>query len=38
MSGSQLPNATTATVADAKVRDYLLNANHPGNGGKAAFF
>jgi hypothetical protein len=38
MSGSKLPNATSATVADAKIRDYLLNPNHADNGGKAAFF
>jgi hypothetical protein len=33
-----LPNAYAAFVADEKVRDYLLNPQHPGNGGKAAFF
>jgi hypothetical protein len=33
-----LPNAHAAFVADAKVRDYLLNPQHPGNGGKAGFF
>jgi hypothetical protein len=39
MSGwRQLPNAHAAFVADAKVRDYLLNPQHPGNGGKATFF
>ena len=38
MKSLQLPNATSATVADAKVRDYLLDPNHPGNGGKATFF
>jgi hypothetical protein len=38
MSGAPLPNATAATAADAKLRDYLLNAGHPANGGKAAFF
>jgi len=38
MSGHALPNAHTAFVADAKIRDYLLNPQHPGNGGKAAFF
>src|SRR5277367_3328968 len=37
MSGwRQLPNAHAAFVADAMVRDYLLNPQHPGNGGKAA--
>ena len=38
MSAAQLPNATSAVAADAKFRDYLLDANHPMNGGKAAFF
>jgi hypothetical protein len=38
MSGSQLPNAIAATVADARVRDYLLDPTNPRNGGKAAFF
>jgi hypothetical protein len=38
MSGARLPNAATATAADAKFRDYLLDASHPMNGGKAAFF
>lgn len=38
MSGTQLPNAQTAFVADAKVRDYLLDPMHPGNGGKAGFY
>jgi hypothetical protein len=38
MSGAFLPNASTATIADAKVRDYLLDPSHPQNGGKAAFF
>lgn len=27
-----------AVVEEAKVRDYLLNPNHPGNHGKAALF
>jgi hypothetical protein len=38
MSVEHLPNAISAVAADAKFRDYLLNANHPMNGGKAAFF
>ncbi|HVC62372.1 MAG TPA: hypothetical protein VND19_18670 [Acetobacteraceae bacterium] len=38
MSGALLPNAYAAMVAAAKVRDYLLDPAHPGNGGKAAFF
>ena len=38
MSGAFLPNARSASIADAKVRDYLLHASHPNNGGKADFF
>jgi len=38
MSGSRLPNVVAAVVPDAKVRDYLLNDQHIGNGGKAVFF
>ena len=40
MSGGPypLPNAHAAFVADGKIRDYLLNPQHPGNGGKAGFF
>jgi hypothetical protein len=38
MSGAPLPGAHAAMVPDAKVRDYLLDPGHPGNGGKAAFF
>jgi hypothetical protein len=34
----KLPNADSAVVAQAKVRDYLLNPAHPDNGGNAAFF
>lgn len=34
----KLPNAHAAVVAQEKIRDYLLNAAHPDNGGKAAFF
>jgi hypothetical protein len=35
---THLPNAGTATVEEAKVRDYLLNSGHPRNGGKFAYF
>ncbi len=38
MSGSYVPNAHSATVPIAKIRDYLLDTAHPGNGGKADFF
>jgi hypothetical protein len=38
MSGTGLHNVHNALVADAKVRDYLLDPNHPMNGGKASFF
>ena len=34
----RLPNADRAVVALNKVTDYLLNAAHPDNGGKAKFF
>lgn len=34
----KLPNADRAVVDLAKVTDYLLNASHPDNGGKAQFF
>lgn len=34
----KLPNAGRAVVDLAKVTDYLLNASHPDNGGKAQFF
>ena len=34
----KLPNAHLAIVEQEKVTDYLLNAAHPDNGGKAAFF
>jgi hypothetical protein len=33
-----LPNANSAIVEREKVLEYLLNAAHPDNGGKAAFF
>jgi filamentous hemagglutinin len=32
-----LPDAARAQVERKKVRDYLLNPQHPQNGGKAAF-
>jgi hypothetical protein len=38
MSGAALPNAHAAVVPAAKVRLYLLDPGHPGNGGKAGFF
>lgn len=38
LPGAQLSNVHNAYVADAKVRDYLLDPNHPRNGGKARFF
>jgi hypothetical protein len=34
----RLPNADLAVLETRKVVDYLLNAVHPDNGGKAAFF
>ena len=34
----RLPNARLALVAREKIADYLLNAAHPDNGGKAEFF
>jgi hypothetical protein len=34
----RLPNAHLAVVEEAKITEYLLNAAHPDNGGKAAFF
>src|SRR5438128_2782287 len=33
-----LPNANLAIVDREKITEYLLNAAHPDNGGKAAFF
>ena len=38
MSGTWLTNAHSAQVPAAKIRRYLLDPNHPDNGGKAAFF
>ena len=34
----KLPNAHLAIVEQGKITAYLLNAAHPDNGGKAAFF
>ena len=34
----RIPNADAAVVERRKVTGYLLNAAHPDNGGKAAFF
>src|SRR5947207_11139955 len=34
----RLPNADLAVVDRAKITGYLLNPEHPDNGGKAAFF
>ena len=34
----KLPNPEKAVVELEKVANYLLNAAHPDNGGKAAFF
>lgn len=34
----KLPNSDAAGIAQEKIRDYLLNAAHPDNGGKAPFF
>ncbi len=33
-----VPKATEANVATEKVRDYLLNPEHPDGGSKAAWF
>jgi hypothetical protein len=33
-----IPDASRATVKDAKVRDYLLNLGHPDGGPKAIWF
>ncbi|MDA1276056.1 MAG: hypothetical protein O2960_18725 [Verrucomicrobia bacterium] len=32
----KLPNAPQSLVSKEKIADYLLNAAHPDNGGKAA--
>jgi len=34
----KLPNAHLAIAEEEKILDYLLNAAHPDNGGKAGFF
>jgi hypothetical protein len=34
----KLPGADKTIVEREKITDYLLNAEHPDNGGKAAFF
>jgi len=34
----RLPNADLAHIDRAKITEYLLNPEHPDNGGKAAFF
>ena len=34
----KLPNATLALVERQKITEYLLNREHPDNGGKADFF
>jgi hypothetical protein len=34
----ELPNSELAVVEARKVTEYLLNASHPDNGGKARFF
>jgi len=34
----QLPNAGIAVVRKEKITEYLLNSDHPDNGGKAVFF
>lgn len=33
-----VPNAESALVEDAKISEYLLNPDHPNNGGKSKFF
>ena len=33
-----LPDVDHVIIEEVKVVDYLLDAAHPGNGGKAAFF
>ena len=35
---THLPDAEAAVVDEIKIRDYLLNAAHSQNGGKAAYF
>ena len=38
MSDGKLPNAGAAWVEETKIRQYLLNVNHPVGGAKAKFF
>lgn len=38
LAGMKLPNANRGVVSREKIVDYLLNAAHPDNGGKAKFF
>lgn len=38
MSAQFLPGAVSATVTEEKIRDYLLNLNHPNGQSKARFF
>jgi len=38
MSGEKLPNAHLARVEEAKLRDYLLNLEHPKGQPKATYF
>ena len=33
-----IPNAENALIDDEKISEYLLNPDHPSNGGKADFF
>lgn len=35
---NELPNKSNAIVEDRKIREYLLNLEHPEGGGKANFF
>ena len=34
----KIPNADKALIQREKIADYLLNASHPDNNGKAEFF
>ncbi len=38
MSDPALPNAATVQIADSKVRDFILDASHVDNNGRAEFF
>lgn len=35
---ARIPNAENALIDDAKISEYLLNPDHPSNGGKADYF